>query len=858
MKYKDYAGSKEDVVRNLNSNAAFGLTHKAARVRFGRTSLSDEREFYYAPRKTWSQLIAPSISDFSFWLMLLTSGALAFFDHTRLSVLCLIFILLNFVFSVTVSRISAFFESSLIRGFRPKVKVIREGKLFVTDCRYIVRGDVVLLSKGDVVPFDARLLTAEKLTVSVYCGRDKAEKDRYVTRERDAETRLDGRRDIPPEGRVNMVTAGSVILSGSARAIVTETGSYTYIGALSGGISLGKTEEKNSLVPTVLRWTKNIGVILLLLFIPLTAMAYLLGEPRDLAVSFLTVLSFSTAVFPGWIIALLDLSATRAIYRFVRQKKDSAGGFLRSASVSERLASMDVLILAGRSMLTDGRPYVIGVFADGVLFSGGELKSPSCRSLAEKAVLFARRASEAPTRHLISDDALADLRRKELLEYAAYVEVDAEMLDIRYRVSDYRTPTRENPLEALQYFDTAEESGSARVLCSVIGESLLLHCTHIAENGEITVLTPEKRAAVLAAMRSCSARGGSNCCYAEKGTDGALIFLGFIAYAEVITQETRRAVSALSAVGVRVILFLEGEGEADRYYARASGVVASDGEIATISRFRREGKRITEGFGAFSAYLGFSQEEKCDLISELEENGIRTGIVILDNSDSPLSEHVSVRIACGEPASIAGRDDVRELTELPISGVRYGAEASEATRMEADALIPRASRSGGGLSAIRRAILLGRRIERRRKAFLNFLLLFFGLSAGWLLPILVGLGDLYAAVSLSFVGLVACALFGLVILLYSKADDDAIEARLDLRKRRDIIRGGVCRTVTGAIAGLLLSAAPLLLRFFGGGISAHLLGAYRGIALLLATVLGFFYVCFHDLRHSTDIKARKK
>lgn len=852
MKRKDYMGSKEDVVRLLNTNAVLGLSHKAARVRFGRTSLSDERAFYYAPKKTWSQLIAPCVSDFSFWLMLLTSGALAFFDHTRLSLLCFVFLLVNFVFSVTVSKVSSELESRLCFGFCPKVKVLREGKLFVTDCRYVVRGDVVLLSRGDVVPFDARLLTAEKLTVSVYCGHDASGKDCFVTREKDADARLDGRRDIPPEERVNTVTAGSRILSGSARAVVTETGSYTYIGALTGGLSLGRAEEKNSLVPTVLRWTKNIGIVLLLLSLPLTAFAYAFGDPRDLAISFLTVLSLSTAVFPGWIIALLDLSATRAIYRFVNRKGTSLGALLRTASVSERIASMDVLVLLGNPMLTDGSPRVIGVFSDGAFFAGGELKDPKCRTLTEKALLLLRKANESPTKLLDRENALRDRLRKELFEYAAFVEADTEMLDIRYRVGNYRAPMRENPIEALEYFDTSEEGLVPRVLCSSIGEDLLLRCTHLLENGKTIALTTEKRVAVREAIDVCTSRGGSIHCYAEKNADGMLVFLGFFAYAELISRGTREAFTAFSSVGIRPLLFLDGETEADRYFVRSAGAALSDTEIALASDFRREGKNITEGFGAYSAYLGFTREEIRTLIETLEGNGIRTGAVVIDDEDRVLLSYVSVPIACGDAALGRPHSEAKELSELPISGVRYGAEASEQTKTEADVLIPRASRQGGGLSAVFRTLSLGRRIEDQRRLLLKFLVLSFGISAGWLIPALFGLGDLYAAVSLSFVGLIGNLILGLTVLLGSARDDGGILIpQVELRKNSDVIRRGIYTASVGAFIGFVLSMLPLLLQLFGVTVSPLFSGVYRGATLILASAFGLLYVRFRERRRQT-------
>lgn len=47
----------------------------------------------------------------------------------------------------------------------PYVKVVRDGKTIFTDSRQIVLGDVIFLSAGDIVPADARIIQADKLTV---------------------------------------------------------------------------------------------------------------------------------------------------------------------------------------------------------------------------------------------------------------------------------------------------------------------------------------------------------------------------------------------------------------------------------------------------------------------------------------------------------------------------------------------------------------------------------------------------------------------------------------------------------------------------------------------------------------------
>lgn len=842
MAERHYAGSAEETVKKLNSDSARGLTHKSARARFGRARLSDERDFYYVPKYTWSASAAPCMSDFSFWILLLTSGTLALFEHTALAVVLLFILVANLLFSVIALQISARLSQRLTSGFSPKVKVIREGRLFLTDCRYVVRGDVVILSKGDAVPFDARLISAEDLTVSVYIGKDRDHKDSFVERKKDPSARLDGRKILPPEEQSNMVTAGSVIVSGSGRAIVTETGTYTYIGALTGGIPIDMGKEYSTFTSTILIWSRRIGMLLLLLLIPLTVATYFLGSGHDLSVSFLTVLSILSLVIPGWIIALSNLSASYKVYRFVKQKHIPYGLLFRNASICERLASLDILALFDKAMLTDGRPHVIGIFANGRSLRDEAIRDTDCRPLVEKALLFQKKSSEAPTRNSgYSISASDELIGKELLTYASYIGVDREMLDIRYRANDYRAKNEENPIALLEYSETVNGEERTAVLCNAIGEALLLRATHIRIAGEDVLFSEEKRKTALSFAASCERRGGEISCYAEKNEKGQLVFLGLIAYGELVVKGTRDTVSSLSALGVRTILFLESESPSEGYYARMAGIVLSDSEIALASEFRKEGREITDGFGTYSLYLGFSSAEIASLLHTLEKNRMRVGGVMLRQAEEAILESLMISVACGE-----GRIDTRstignEVIELPITGVEQGTEAPEAMKQRSDVLVRRASPRGGGIASIAQAFTLGRQLLGVRKRFLSFLIIHFGFSFGWLLPILLSSArDLYPALMLTFSGLIASAFTGAAILFTNVGDcDPALMGGSydELRGSGQIIRTVIGSVAISAVLGFLLSFIPILAAIFTD-ISPLLVRGYRALCLLSVHAFG--------------------
>ena len=91
--------------------------------------------------------------------------------------------------------------------------------------RGLVRGDVVALSAGDMIPADCRVLGARDLFVA-----QSALTGESLPVEKFADRRAEG--DSPIEQR-NLVFMGTNVISGTATALVAATGKQTYLGTLA-------------------------------------------------------------------------------------------------------------------------------------------------------------------------------------------------------------------------------------------------------------------------------------------------------------------------------------------------------------------------------------------------------------------------------------------------------------------------------------------------------------------------------------------------------------------------------------------------------------------------------------------------
>lgn len=95
------------------------------------------------------------------------------------------------------------------------------------DIKHLVPGDIVLLSAGDMVPADCRLIISKDLFVSesMLTGESLPVEKRYLAiRDAEAKSILE---------LANICFMGTNIVSGSATAVIVTTGNHTYFGSLS-------------------------------------------------------------------------------------------------------------------------------------------------------------------------------------------------------------------------------------------------------------------------------------------------------------------------------------------------------------------------------------------------------------------------------------------------------------------------------------------------------------------------------------------------------------------------------------------------------------------------------------------------
>jgi len=185
------------------------------------------------------------------------------------------------------------------------VTVFREGIKKRIIASELVPGDIVFLESGDYVPVDARLLEACELLV-----------DESTLTGESVPIRKSSHEIFPKDAflteRKNMLFAGSVMLSGRAKALVAGTGLYTEIGAIASALAR-ESETETPLLIKMRQFTKRIGFFTLLAITVIGAIQILQGN--DIKDVFLIAVALAVSIIPEGLPVALTVALSVARHR---------------------------------------------------------------------------------------------------------------------------------------------------------------------------------------------------------------------------------------------------------------------------------------------------------------------------------------------------------------------------------------------------------------------------------------------------------------------------------------------------------------------------------------------------------------
>ncbi|WP_085839004.1 magnesium-translocating P-type ATPase [Acinetobacter baumannii] len=467
---------------------------------------------------------------------------------------------------------------------------------FEMPIQYLVPGDVILLSAGDMIPADCRILNAKDLFVSQAAMTGESMPVEKFPLQKNLEETSALELD-------NIVFMGTNIVSGSAQAVVLSTGIQTYFGALAHRV----TATDRSTTAFQMGVNKVSWLLIRFMLVMAPVVLFINGFTKgDWAEAFLFALSVAVGLTPEMLPMIVTSTLAKGAV-FLSKKKV----IVKRLDAIQNFGAMDVLCTDKTGTLTQDKIFlsqhidVQGGKSDFVLMQAflNSYYQTGLKNLLDVAVL----------------EAVDDQIKIQKLRYKKLDEVPFDF-DRRRMSVVVQTPQQK-----------------ARMITKGAVEEMLKVCRYVEVNGKVEPLTKQREVAIEALTQRYNRDGLRVVAVAYREfknhqenysvvDENDLILIGYITFLDPPKESAKEAVQSLQAHGVTVKV-LTGDNEfVTQKVCREIGLnydqVLLGGVIETLTD--QQLKRAVEQYHIFAKLSPVHKER---IVEQLKANGHVVGFL---------------------------------------------------------------------------------------------------------------------------------------------------------------------------------------------------------------------------------------
>lgn len=219
----------------------------------------------------------------------------------------------------------------------PHARVLRDGKVDITDAALLVPGDIVILATGDKVPADIRLIESHSI---------RAQEATLTGESLDVEkSTASVGRETTLSSRSCMVYCGTLITAGQGKGIVVATAAQTEIGRISTMIEEGEA-PRTALTIKLTRLSYIIAIIFLIISVSLFFFGVYIRH-FSLEEMFMAMIGIAVSAIPEGLPAVINITMALGARAMAKRK-----AIVRHLPIIESLGSVTVICTDKTGTLT--------------------------------------------------------------------------------------------------------------------------------------------------------------------------------------------------------------------------------------------------------------------------------------------------------------------------------------------------------------------------------------------------------------------------------------------------------------------------------------------------------------------------
>ncbi len=609
---------EDEVLKKLDC-AETGLTDAQAeeRLKSGKNEMCDRSK---------NSLILMYLSQFKDLMVLLLIGAAvvsavtAYINGSKDGLVDTFIIVFIIFLNATVGFIQQYKADKALDKLKKlsvaEAKVIRNGRAAKIDSALLVKGDIVLLEEGDMVPADLRLLSADGLMTDESALTGESKRSAKSTKALSSATPLGDRK--------NMCYSSTFVVKGSGKGVVVATGMDTEIGKIARLIG-----GKEDLTP-LQKQLNNLGKIISLTVIAVAVTIFAVNMFFSVALldNFMSAVAIAVAAVPEGMPAVVTIIMAMGMQKMIRY-----GAVVRKLHVVEALGSCSVICSDKTGTLTQNRMKVIrtqcGVGADALM--------RRCMSVCNTVSKGEGRLLGDPTEVALVEYACPNGFIKEMPQAVVPFDSDRKMMSVT--------------IDGVTFVKGAPDV-------------ILNKCRYIYDGGvrEMTLLDKNGIRHTNDAM-SGEALRVLGLAYKQGVGENDLIYLGLAGMMDPPRQEATEAVRLTARAGITTVMITGDHKNTAFAIAQRLGIASSMEEVITGDELDgMKDSQLNAKIKRYRVFARVSPHHKLRIVEALKSRGEVVAMTGDGINDAPAIKRADIGISMG-----SGTDVTKNASDMIIT-----------------------------------------------------------------------------------------------------------------------------------------------------------------------------------------------
>lgn len=641
MQQEIYQQKSEDVIKQLKTSINTGLSLQQVSDRLKTDGLN---ELVGKQKRGLLLRFIDQFKDFMIIVLIVAailSGVVA--NEWTDAAIIMFVVLLNAVLGIIQEARSEAAIEALKQMSTPNAHVRRDGQVVEIPSTQLVKGDIVLLEAGDVVPADLRLVLAKNLKIE-----EAALTGESVPVEK--KSKVIEATDVALGDRINMAYSNTNVTYGRGEGVVVATAMDTEVGKIA--TMLNNADETDTPLKANLN---QLGKTLTLMILGICAFVCVVGiftkqgtMPFDkLAIEmFLVAVSLAVAAIPEGLPAIVTIILALGTQNMAKHK-----AIVRKLPAVETLGATDIIASDKTGTLTQNKMTVEKVFYNDTYH---------CDKLEDKDNLAIKIMTLAnDTKITDNNSLLGDPTETALIQYA---------LDSKWNVVDYLANNKrvqEVPFDSdRKLMSTVHQQADGKYFVAVKGapDELLKRAVSLWHDDKIVDLDASEKAKILAANNEMAKNALRVLGLAYKVVDDKftevnstvveqnLIFVGLVGMIDPERPEAKAAVAKAKSAGIRTIMITGDHQVTAAAIAKRLGIIGEDDTNCVITGAELDKISDTDFVKCvanYKVYARVSPEHKVRIVKAWQKNGKIVAMTGDGVNDAPSLKQADIGIGMG-------------------------------------------------------------------------------------------------------------------------------------------------------------------------------------------------------------------